>query len=224
MSSQVIPNSQDTAVVLEQGAGLTEGTDFEIQDYTSAEEDGYNVYSYVVKMTNTDDYTYKICRYLASDSEYYILTGTVTKDDAQTLANVQNSMDTFQVLSAESTIHTTQSTAQESGDGTDAASGDASGESATTDDGSTEQAAANGGIVPYRDNPDNTDNTKTRTIYRNSDGHPLVISINSDGVWVDADGNQYRFSTLNECDVYDQNDVDYYYHGEAADVYYMPVE
>ena len=25
-------------------------------------------------------------------------------------------------------------------------------------------------------------------------------------------------------DVYDQNDVDYYWHGEGADVYYMPVE
>ena len=63
---------------------------------------------------------------------------------------------------------------------------------------------------------------KTRTIYRNSDGHPLVITPDGNGNWVDFDGNTYRF--VNNEDVYDQNDVDYYWHGEGADVYYMPVE
>ena len=67
-----------------------------------------------------------------------------------------------------------------------------------------------------------TDTNQTRTIYRNSDGHPLVITPDGNGNWVDFDGNTYRF--VNNEDVYDQNDVDYYWHGEGADVYYMPVE
>ena len=51
------------------------------------------------------------------------------------------------------------------------------------------------------------------------------VSLNipdGNGNWVDRDGNTYRF--VNNEDVYDQNDVDYYWHGEGADVYYMPVE
>ena len=71
------------------------------------------------------------------------------------------------------------------------------------------------------DDPD-YDTNQTRTIYRNSDGHPLVITPDGNGNWVDFDGNTYRF--VNNEDVYDQNDVDYYWHGEGADVYYMPVE
>ena len=66
------------------------------------------------------------------------------------------------------------------------------------------------------------DTNQTRTIYRNSDGHPLVITPDGNGNWKDFDGNTYRFA--NNEDVYDQNDVDYYWHGEGADVYYMPVE
>lgn len=67
-----------------------------------------------------------------------------------------------------------------------------------------------------------TDTNQTRTIYRNSDGHPLVITPNGDGSWSDFDGNTYEF--VNDEDVYDQDGVDYYYHGEGADVYYMPIE
>ena len=52
-----------------------------------------------------------------------------------------------------------------------------------------------------------TDTNQTRTIYRNSDGHPLVITPDGNGNWVDFDGNTYRF--VNNEDVYDQNDVDY---------------
>lgn len=221
LSTQIIPNSQDTAVVLEQGAGLTEGTDFEIQEYTSSEEDGYSVYSYVVKMNNTENYAYKICRFLANESEYYILTGTVTVDDAEVLANVRSAMENFAVMDESSTIKTAplvEEEAQTSEEGTEGTEG------GTENAEDAQETASNGGIVPYRDNPDNTDTNKTRTIYRNSDGHPIVISINEDGVWVDEDGNQYRFSTVYDSAVYDQNDVDYYYHGEAADVYFMPVE
>ena len=38
---------------------------------------------------------------------------------------------------------------------------------------------------------------------------------------VDAMTERYDW---NDAPVYDQNDVDYYWHGEGADVYYMPVE
>ena len=61
---------------------------------------------------------------------------------------------------------------------------------------------------------------QTRTIYRNSDGYPLVIYPNGDGTWCDDDGNTYDFA--NGEDVYDENGVDYYYHGEPAYVRYMP--
>ena len=50
----------------------------------------------------------------------------------------------------------------------------------------------------------------------------MQITPDGNGNWVDFDGNTYRF--VNNEDVYDQNDVDYYWHGEGADVYYMPVE
>ena len=64
------------------------------------------------------------------------------------------------------------------------------------------------------------DTDQTRTIYRNSDGYPLVIYPNGDGTWCDDDGNTYDFA--NGEDVYDENGVDYYYHGEPAYVRYMP--
>ena len=45
-------------------------------------------------------------------------------------------------------------------------------------------------------------------------------SPNGDGTWCDDDGNTYDFA--NGEDVYDENGVDYYYHGEPAYVRYMP--
>ena len=69
------------------------------------------------------------------------------------------------------------------------------------------------------DDPD-YDTNQTRTIYRNSDGYPLVIYPNGDGSWCDDDGNTYTFST--DEDVYDENGGDYYYGGEPAYVRYMP--
>ena len=47
----------------------------------------------------------------------------------------------------------------------------------------------------------NTD--ETRTIYRNSDGHPLVITPDGNGSWVDFDGNTYNFTS--DEDAYDEN-------------------
>lgn len=86
------------------------------------------------------------------------------------------------------------------------------------DDGSSNGYYADGTPVGT-DDPD-YDTDQTRTIYRNSDGQPLVIYPNGDGTWCDDDGNTYDF--VNGEDVYDENGVDYYYHGEPAYVRYMP--
>ena len=86
------------------------------------------------------------------------------------------------------------------------------------DDGSSNGNYADGTPVGT-DDPD-YDTDQTRTIYRNSDGYPLVIYPNGDGTWCDDDGNTYDFA--NGEDVYDENGVDYYYHGEPAYVRYMP--
>ena len=86
------------------------------------------------------------------------------------------------------------------------------------DDGSSNGYYADGTPVGT-DDPD-YDTDQTRTIYRNSDGQPLVIYPNGDGTWCDDDGNTYDFA--NGEDVYDENGVDYYYHGEPAYVRYMP--
>ena len=59
-----------------------------------------------------------------------------------------------------------------------------------------------------------TDTNQTRTIYRNSDGHPLVITPDGNGNWVDFDGNTYTFT--GEVDAYDAEGNSYYWHGEAA--------
>lgn len=86
------------------------------------------------------------------------------------------------------------------------------------DDGSSNGYYADGTPVGT-DDPD-YDTDQTRTIYRNSDGQPLVIYPNGDGTWCDDDGNTYDFA--NGEDVYDENGTDYYYHGEPAYVRYMP--
>ena len=86
------------------------------------------------------------------------------------------------------------------------------------DDGSSNGYFADGTPVGT-DDPD-YDTNQTRTIYRNSDGYPLVIYPNGDGSWCDDDGNTYTFST--DEDVYDENGGDYYYGGEPAYVRYMP--
>lgn len=108
--------------------------------------------------------------------------------------------------------------------GTDAGTSDGSGSTDTTgaDTGSGEGASSgttnSGGFT--EEQLSNTD--ATRTIYRNSDGHPIVIQPDGNGNWVDFDGNTYNF--VNDEDVYAEDGTDYYWHGEAADVYYMPVQ
>ena len=48
------------------------------------------------------------------------------------------------------------------------------------------------------------------------------VTPDGNGNWVDSDGNVYNF--IDEQDAYDAEGNSYYWHGEAADVYYMPVQ
>ena len=75
MASTVIPSTQDMATSLEQADGdKVDGTDFEIQDYTSTDVNGIGVYTYTTKMLNTEKSNgslYVIHKVIANDSEYY---------------------------------------------------------------------------------------------------------------------------------------------------------
>ena len=230
MSSAMLPDTQDLAVALEQASDLTEGTDFEIQDYTTnTDVEGVGVYSYTVKYTDTTKsggYTYAIHKIYKSSDEYYNICGSVV-DDAS-YSGIKAAVDSFGIL-GDSTLKAAAPAT--SGDNTSAdgqtgtTDGTADGtQSGTTDSSSTGDGSSDGTISNSAGFTQEqlTDTNQTRTIYRNSDGHPLVITPDGNGNWVDFDGNTYRF--VNNEDVYDQNDVDYYWHGEGADVYYMPVE
>ena len=220
MSSAMIPNTQDLAAALEQASDLEQGTDFEIQNYNSTNVNGVGIYSYTVKYLNTEKsggYAYAVKKVYANESEYYSITGLVVNDAS--LTGIQTAVDSFQIIGASSTLAVADTTADGTADGTQTTDGTASGDSATGTDGQASSTTGNSGGFTQEQL---TDTNQTRTIYRNSDGHPLVITPDGSGNWVDSQGNTYRFA--NNEDVYDQNDVDYYWHGEGADVYYMPVE
>lgn len=220
MSSAMIPNTQDLAAALEQASDLEQGTDFEIQNYNSTNVNGVGIYSYTVKYLNTEKsggYAYAVKKVYANESEYYSITGSVVNDAS--LTGIQMAVDSFQIIGASSTLAVADTTADGTADGTQTTDGTASGDSATGTDGQASSTTSNSGGFTQEQL---TDTNQTRTIYRNSDGHPLVITPDGSGNWVDSQGNTYRFA--NNEDVYDQNDVDYYWHGEGADVYYMPVE
>ena len=253
MAATVIPSTQDMAVSLEQADGdKVQGTDFEIQDYKSEDVNGIGVYSYVTKMINTeksDGALYVIHKVFANAGEYYTIEASV-KNEA-TLASVKNAVDSFKILGNSTLKEAAPGTAPAAGSttgtdgagtadaadnnaGTNAAAGENSGADAAagtdagttdttgTDTGSDESASSgttnSGGFT--EEQLSNTD--ATRTIYRNSDGHPIVIQPDGNGSWVDFDGNTYNFA--NDEDVYAEDGTDYYWHGEAADVYYMPVQ
>ena len=208
LESAVIPNSQDMAVSMTQAENMVNGTDFEIQDYKSDQKDGINIYSYTVKYkdtTKSDGYVYAINKYFVNDSEYYSLVASVKKEDA--LKKVQESVDSFAIL-GDSTLKSAAngSAAKTAGKGNAAASSDGS-------------ASADGNA----DDPD-YDTDQTRTIYRNSDGKPRVIVPDGNGAWMDNEGNRFTFSSQYDCDVYEEDGTSFYWHGEAADVYYMPVQ
>ena len=250
MAATVIPSTQDMAVSLEQADGdKVQGTDFEIQDYKSEDVNGIGVYSYVTKMINTeksDGVLYVIHKVFANAGEYYTIEASVKNEAA--LASVKNAVDSFKILGNSTLKEAAPGTAPAAGSttgtdgagtadaadnnaGTNAAAGENSGADAAagtdagttdttgTDTGSDESASSgttnSGGFT--EEQLSNTD--ATRTIYRNSDGHPIVIQPDGNGSWVDFDGNTYNFA--NDEDVYAEDGTDYYWHGEAADVYYI---
>lgn len=100
MASTVIPSTQDMATSLEQADGdKVDGTDFEIQDYTSTDVNGIGVYTYTTKMLNTEKSNgslYVIHKVIANDSEYYSIEASVNKEDV--LSAVKSSVDSFQIL------------------------------------------------------------------------------------------------------------------------------
>ena len=251
MASTVIPSTQDMAVSLDQADGdKVNGTDFEIQDYTSNDVNGIGVYSYTTKMLNTDKSggdLYVVHKVFANDTEYYNIEASVKSEDA--LDSIKAAVASFQILGDSSLKEAApkqaaapaadNSSADNAADNSGAAASDNAGNtdaSASTDgttaDGSSNdasQAAGNGTASTdtstnsggFTDEQlSNTD--ETRTIYRTSDGHPLVIQPDGNGNWVDFDGNTYSFA--DEQDAYDADGNSYYWHGEAADVYYMPVQ
>ena len=239
MSSAMLPDTQDLAVALEQASDLVEGTDFEIQNYTSDDASGVGIYYYTVKYNDTSKsggYAYAIHKIYKSDDEYYNICGSVVDDSSYDA--IQAAIDSFGILGDSSlkaaapaqsgsdaaTDGSTDGTSDGSTTGTtdgstDGTTDNTSDGSTSTGEGSSSGTITNSGGFTQEQL---TDTNQTRTIYRNSDGHPLVITPDGNGNWVDFDGNTYRF--VNNEDVYDQNDVDYYWHGEGADVYYMPVE
>ena len=250
MASTVIPSTQDMAVSLDQADGdKVNGTDFEIQDYTSNDVNGIGVYSYTTKMLNTDKSggdLYVVHKVFANDTEYYNIEASVKSEDA--LDSIKAAVASFQILGDSSLKEAApkqaaapaadNSSADNAADNSGAAASDNAGNtdaSASTDgttaDGSSNDAsqAADNGTASTDTSTNsggftdeqlsNTD--ETRTIYRNSDGHPLVIQPDGNGNWVDFDGNTYSFA--DEQDAYDADGNSYYWHGEAADVYYMPV-
>ena len=251
MASTVIPSTQDMAVSLDQADGdKVNGTDFEIQDYTSNDVNGIGVYSYTTKMLNTDKSggdLYVVHKVFANDTEYYNIEASVKSEDA--LDSIKAAVASFQILGDSSLKEAApkqaaapaadNSSADNAADNSGAAASDNAGNtdaSASTDgttaDGSSNDAsqAADNGTASTDTSTNsggftdeqlsNTD--ETRTIYRNSDGHPLVIRPDGNGNWVDFDGNTYSFA--DEQDAYDADGNSYYWHGEAADVYYMPVQ
>ena len=251
MASTVIPSTQDMAVSLDHADGdKVNGTDFEIQDYTSNDVNGIGVYSYTTKMLNTDKSggdLYVVHKVFANDTEYYNIEASVKSEDA--LDSIKAAVASFQILGDSSLKEAApkqaaapaadNSSADNAADNSGAAASDNAGNtdaSASTDgttaDGSSNDAsqAADNGTASTDTSTNsggftdeqlsNTD--ETRTIYRNSDGHPLVIQPDGNGNWVDFDGNTYSFA--DEQDAYDADGNSYYWHGEAADVYYMPVQ
>ena len=251
MASTVIPSTQDMAVSLDQADGdKVNGTDFEIQDYTSNDVNGIGVYSYTTKMLNTDKSggdLYVVHKVFANDTEYYNIEASVKSEDA--LDSIKAAVVSFQILGDSSLKEAAPKQAAPAADNSSAdnAAADNSGAAASDNAGNTDASASTDGTTADGSSNDasqaadngtastdtstnsggftdeqlsNTD--ETRTIYRNSDGHPLVIQPDGNGNWVDFDGNTYSFA--DEQDAYDADGNSYYWHGEAADVYYMPVQ
>lgn len=220
----VLPDSEDMAMTLERAKEL-EDSEFEISEYSNTEESGANVIYYVVKYNNTektDGVAQEIVKYISNDVEYYEITGETKATDDAALSGIKQSIDSFKILneSALSGAATGASSAP-AAEGTDAAEGSETAEGEIVDAEPAEEGSSTGSI---HSDEDLADNSRTRTIYTNDGaGTPIVVSNNGDGTWSDRNGNTYRFDSSDESIVYDSDDVDYYYGGEAGDVAYMPI-
>lgn len=221
IDSMVMPNTEDMANSLEAAADMEAGKDFKVNNYTSKTKKGVNIYTYAVKYYDTEKsngYAYTVNRIFENGEEYFSIIGSVKKKDSFTA--IKDAIKTFKIgdASALNAAAPMTSTAkkEESADNVTAENenNNVSAETIVTSESSTTK----GGFSEE----ELSDTSKTRTLYRNSDGKALVIYADANGNWVDKEGNTYRFET--EEDAYDQNENSYYYHGEAADVYYMPVE
>ena len=197
---------------------------------------------------------YVLHKVIANDTEYYSIEASVKKEDvlsevkaavdsfqilgdsslkeaapkqaaAQTKTdNVKASSDANAAAGTDSNAAGADASAaaadSSAADTTGSTDGSSDG-SESYDDGSGDSGSTISNSAGFTDEQlSNTD--ETRTIYRNSDGHPLVITPDGNGSWVDFDGNTYNFTS--DEDAYDENGTSYYWHGEGADVYYMPVQ
>ena len=122
--------------------------------------------------------------------------------------------------SADGTTSDGSTGSDNSATGTDGTSSDSSSDGSTSTDSSSSGVIVNGGFTDEQLSNTN----ETRTIYRNSDGKPRVIVPDGNGKWMDNEGNRFTFSTEHDCDVYEEDGTSFYWHGEGADVYYMPVQ
>ena len=207
VNNAVVPNSEDMAKTLEISAGLTEGTDFELQNYTNTDVSGTDLISYLVSYKNPEKAkgaAFRLYKVLFNKAECYSLELTGKTIDNDLPAKLAASMDSFKILSEDSLVKEAANLPVP----------------VKTEEPAGEEPADNGSFST--DALSDTD--QTRTIYTNDGtGRPIVITPDGEGSWYDDDGNVFHFAENGE-DVYDQNGVDYYYHGEPGRVAYMSTQ
>ena len=220
----VLPDSEDMAMTLERALPL-EDSEFEISEYSNGDEAGANVIYYVVKYNDTEKtegVAQRIHKYISNDTEYYEITAETQAADDAALTTIKTAIDSFRILNDSALKDAaTGASAAPAAEGTETAEGEGTEGGAVVDAEPAEEGTSSGSI---HSDEDLADNSRTRTIYTNDGaGTPIVVSNNGDGTWSDRNGNTYRFDSSDESIVYDSDDVDYYYGGEAGDVAYMPI-
>lgn len=207
VNNAVVPNSEDMAKTLEVSAGLTEGTDFELQNYTNTDVNGTDLISYLVSYKNPEKAkgaAFRLYKVLFNKAECYSLELTGKTVDNDLPAKLAASMDSFKILNENSLV-------KEAAEMPVPVQPEETAPEGSQDSGDYSEDAL-------------SDTDRTRTIYTNDGtGRPIVITSDSEGGWYDDNGNVFHFADNGE-DVYDQNEVDYYYHGEPGNVAFLPHE
>ena len=222
LDTLVLPDSEDMAATLVRAKEI-EDEEFEIAGYANDDLSGVGVIYYTVTYSNTEKtegVAQEIIEYISSENEYYEITAEINAGSEAAANDVANAVDSFKInsdsplSSGAALMHNTDAPvaadgeAAEDGELVDAVPADGT-EAVSTESHSDE---------------DLSDTNRTRTIYSNDgNGTPIVISNNGDGTWSDSFGRTFRFDSSDESIVYDGDDVDYYYGGEAGDVAYMPI-